>query len=353
MACGDLGRTYIVFSGCHNQDLVKDMTAQIVDDGNYKADNDADSGHDGEDGLQSTANELLDYFPILQDLVKDIQNTCQCFPCSGGRVNLGLPKDENCLAFKAFMEVMFYFSHGIADAFGAPDASGSSEKAAISDLGALDILKQAIRWNLFDSSLLEGTLTWHSLLSTAARVFLGCPALENMTDACRDEGGAEVHTSFASRVKPTVVAIQYGALSVAAPWLDISQPLKLRHCLRFEIVPGARLAICTGDMENNRTLLHNVTGDISVVETQQTEDVSDFNERFPPQQHKQNTRLQLNEDASQETYSWVLVSVDQYRHKLLMRVLSGLHSRMVEPSRTIVQLSRAISIPTCGHDVSS
>jgi hypothetical protein len=156
--------------------------------------------------------------------------------------------------------------------------------------------------------------------------------------------GVERHGSFASDVKPTVVAIQYGGLSVVAPWLDISQPLALRGCFRFDILHG-QVAVPTGVADDGSPMLHCVAGDTAIIETQATEIVSDFSRLFPPETRDPGTTVHLDDDACEEVCDWVLVSGDRAPHKLLMRVLAGKHSRMVELSRAMVQLSRVIRIP--------
>jgi hypothetical protein len=332
MQCGSLGRPFVVFSGPASHDIPQ---------------SDKDSSWDDTgDELQARLNELLDFYPILYDLVDEMKKNCKCYHCDGAQNKIPIHKDESCLAYSALMEVMFYFSHGIADALGAPDASGSGAPAA-EDFGASEILHEAIRWNLFDADKMEGTISWHTLLNTAARVFLGSPPLKNFTDAYLDDGGVEVHKSFASHVKPTIVAVQYGALAIIAPWLDISHKLNCKGCFRFEAVRGC-IALRCGELQGQH-IFRGIPSDIYVIETQRTEDVRDFAKNFQSMCSKPATKLRINKDESQEVWDWVLMSMDQNRHKLLMRVQTGHHSRMVDPSRAIVQLSRTIRIPTCSH----
>ncbi|KAH8666782.1 hypothetical protein BX600DRAFT_281404 [Xylariales sp. PMI_506] len=347
--CAELNRPYVVFSGGSSggNDTTRQGMGSKYDNPSTIPENDDNVSGDGnDDDLQARVNELLDYFPILQDLVTDMRRTCACHWCSENRASALFHHDENCFAFKAVMEVMFYFSHGIADAFGAPDVSGTT-KTTTEDFGAVDILHEAVYWNLFNSEDREGTVSWHTLLSTAARVFLGCRPLREMSDGYRPDGGVEVHTSFAGYVKPTIIAVQYGSLSVVAPWLDITQRLSCRGCFRFQVVQG-RIALQSGEV-NGQPVLRGLPGDMCVVETQQTEDVFDFRESDPLTPLKAGARVRVEVDTSPETCDWVLVSADQTLHKLLMRVQSGQHSRMVEPSRALLQLSRKIDAPRCEH----
>lgn len=371
---GGLGRPYVIFSTPSDESSLlrsrhapKNGEATSLDTGDFELTDDhrqglhtveEDDSLDDDDPLLGTANELLDYFPILYDLVSEMQKTCRCWRCVKQRQRLKHAKlfnDGNCAAFTAFMEVMFLFSHGIADSFGASDASGIGKDAALRDLGAVGILKDAIRWNLFDPSIAEGTVTWHALFDTAARVFLGSPTLSTMTDAVRDYWGAEAHTSFAHRLMSTVVAVQYGSLAVVAPWLDISHPLSLKRCFRFEIARG-QIAVSVEEDTNSgyHSKFHQIAADMAVVETQAADSVSDFIKRFPSTVHGPNAEATLlNDHCDKIICDWVLVSVTKERHKLLMRVRAGEHSRMVEPSRAMVQFTRATSVPRCCHESQS
>ena len=121
MKFGELGRPFVVFSRPSDEQPhhggVNDFDSENLGD------------PDNEDDLKERLNELLEFFPILYDLCSELQATCTCFHCDPkhGMRKGRLHKDENCLAYSAIMEVMFYFSHGIADAFGAQDASGTGK----------------------------------------------------------------------------------------------------------------------------------------------------------------------------------------------------------------------------------
>jgi hypothetical protein len=130
-------------------------------------DEDDDMEYDDDGGdvdFEDQPQVLIKYFPILQDLAEQGRVACKCFQCSkeGGQPLLW---DENCLRHKTFVEVMFYFGHGIADAFGAPDVSGCSKTLA-GDSGAMAILFDAISMARIDPSKLEGKVDWHTLLNT-------------------------------------------------------------------------------------------------------------------------------------------------------------------------------------------
>ena len=288
---------------------------------------------------------LFKYFPILQDLIEQGRVICKCFHCSKDKGQSFL-WDENCFRYKTFMEVMFYFSHGLTDAFGAPDVSGYIE-AESGDFGGMAILFDAIEMARIDPGNLQGKVDWHTLLNTTCQVFLGCGALDTMTDATYNDAASHPHMQH---LGSTIVAVQHGDLAVVAPWLNLSQRIDLRKCFRWEFIQG-RLGVSVDEV-SGKVLLQEVARDTSVIETQHTEDVSDYARMFKMPSHPAGANIQLSKDKSEETCDFILVSAGEKRYKLLMRVTSEAHSRMVDPSRAVIKMARGIQTLRCNHDVS-
>jgi len=348
--CGELGRPSVVFSPPPQPYLptVDDLmgTSDEEEDYDMEFNNEEDDDEDdGEVSFEDQPRVLIKYFPILQDLVDQARLACKCFHCSKDK-GQSLLWDENCLRHKVFVEVMFYFSHGIADAFGAPDVSGCSETSA-GDSAAMAVLFDAIHSVRLGLGNLEGKLDWHTLLDTTSQVFLGCPPLEVMTDATYNDSTVDVPLAHTQHVGTTIIAVQHGDLAVVAPWLDLSQKIVLRRCMRWEFIQG-RLGVSAGE-KSGKVLLQEVARDTSVIETQHTEDVSDYAERYKMPSHPAGAGIQLNKDKTDEACDFVLVSVSEKRYKLLMRVTSGAHSRMVDPSRAVIRLARGIQPLQCSH----
>ncbi|KAM0237774.1 hypothetical protein ACHAP5_008944 [Fusarium lateritium] len=301
---------------------------------------------------------ILSFFPILQDLVQEMKANCECHQCQllseqgeQGDTLSTFNYDSNCLGYLAFSETMFYFSHAVADAFGSPDASGlpSFSTSLEGDLGALAILDDIIRGSRPGNL---GTVTWDSMFNTALRVFLGAPPMDSSPKSLNEAHRQRFGTSgIDGGGVPTVVAVQFGSLAVIAPWLDISRPLSCRRSFRFEIVYG-RLAFCSTTADGTPSL-RGLSGDLCVVETQRTEDVSTVNSASPPEVQKAGTVLSLGSDDSEERWDWIVVPVSQTRQTILLRVVSGEISRMVQPSMAIRQLARALEAPPCNHRPSS
>jgi hypothetical protein len=119
MQCGELGRAFVVFSP------PPESTPPTVEDFmDMDSDYVASSGGGSDDAFEESPEILLKYFPILGGLIEHVRASCKCFHCYNTGPYSSFQFDVNCLQYKAFMEVMLYIGHGIADAFGAPDVSG-------------------------------------------------------------------------------------------------------------------------------------------------------------------------------------------------------------------------------------
>jgi len=92
-----------------------------------------------------------------------------------------------------------------------------------------------------------------------------------------------------------------------------------------------------------------VARDTSVIETQNTEDVTDYAKMFKMPMHPGATEIQIVNDKSGASCDFLLVSIGETKHKLLMRITSESHSRMVDPSRTITKMAHGIHNLKCEH----
>jgi hypothetical protein len=145
----------------------------------------------------------------------------------------------------------------------------------------------------------------------------------------------------------SVIAVQHGDLAVVAPWLDITQRLSSRRCFCFTVVEG-RLGLPIEETPSG-PVLQELARDVAVIETQHTEDVSDYANRNKTRQHPPNNILEILDDSAESFCDYVLVSVNQTRYKLLMRVSSHSHSRMVDPSVAMLKVATKVYPVTCDH----
>lgn len=124
----------------------------------------------------------------------------------------------------------------------------------------------------------------------------------------------------------------------------------MRRCFRWEHIQG-RLGLAAGDDASGKLRLQELARDTCVVETQHTEDVSDYARLFQMPHHPASAGIQLGRDKSDEIFDFVLVSAGEERYKLLLRVTSESHSRMVDPSRAIIKMARGFRTLRCSHGV--
>jgi hypothetical protein len=343
MQCGELERTFVVFSEPPEQTPPTVEGLLNDPDQDFVMEDDAGSSDPEEDRLEY----LLNYFPILQDLLGQVGQSCRCHCCYQQGPYTTFRLNRGCLQFTSLMEVMFFVAHGIADALGASDASSSAD-AEEDDFGVIRLLLEAIEGIRFPTRFYEGKIQYNTFLSTAIQVFLGCPSLEQLTPSAENDTLIKAKPNFMQHVGAAIVAVQYGNLAVVAPWLDISKPIRTRNCFRFSIAEG-RLCLASDEWSQGPVAIQEVTRDIAVVETQHTEDVRDYINRYEKQSEAPGTQIAVSDDTSDEHCDYVLVSVDENRYKLLMRVSSNTHSRMVDPSRAILRISSNIPKLKCVH----
>ena len=348
MQCGDLGRSFVVFSP------PREPTPPTVEDIWDEAENEGEQMelHTEEESVdfEDKPEHLLRFFPILNDLDDSVSQSCRCYRCHRQGPLPGFHFDDHCLRYKAFMEVMLFFSHGITDAFGAPDASSCAGDVSTGDSGAMAILFDLIDDVRFDPQRSDGLLSWNTLLSTSAQVFLGCLTLSTYTDSSYNDSATDIlptHLTNPTNISSIVVAIQYGDLAVVAPWLDISQPITIRKSFQFTIAEG-RLGLM-GDEGSDSLSFQSLGRDVAVIETQHTEVVSDDTDQLLPHTTGSNAQLELLDDRSEPLCDYILVSVHETKYKLLMRISSNAHSRMVDPGRAILRLFQGMIKVKCKH----
>lgn len=311
-----------------------------------------DSEHSDEDMVDGSAAseenddeyepaKLLNYFPILQDLLAKVRQSCNCHIC-----RLPKPKFQShkgCLQRIVLHEVLFYIAHAIADALGAPDSSAiSSVKIELDDFGVSRILLDAV-----DPG--RQAINWHAWLDTASRVVLGCAPLEDLDGSVsRDMHYSEkAFFSDTGALTATTVAVQFGDLAVIAPWLDLAIPISTKGCFGIVVTRG-RIGVIVERFDGS-CQFQPVEAETAVVQTLETEETSDFVERFPKQQEPPDSKISIPTDHSEVSSDYILVSDGPSLYKLLMRVSSGTHSRLIDPSIAMLKLSQQVPTVICNH----
>jgi hypothetical protein len=291
----------------------------------------------------SVFDKMIRHFPILLDLMAKIRPHCSCITCPIGFV-LGKepplisatsnnPRKQGCLQWTAAEDVLLLLAQGIADAFNVADCSGIQDADRL--VNGMTVLLH---------ELCRGSIRWNTWFRVAASVFLGCPFRES--------------SSADSEPEPTLAAIQFGDLSAVAPWLDLSQNLKVFGC--FKLI-GARGRI--GVMRHGahgETRLHRVESNFAVVETEETEDTLQWYYQGRRQRHADDPTAQPEHDSPALTLStdscnlksdFILVSVADDCYRLLLRVQSDGNSRVIDPSDAMRGVIKANFRAICLHEL--
>ncbi|RYP91348.1 hypothetical protein DL770_002488 [Monosporascus sp. CRB-9-2] len=300
-----------------------------------------ESAASDENDDEDEPTKLLNYFPILQDLLAKVRQSCNCHVCKLPK--LKFQPNQGCLQRMVLHEVLFYIAHAIADAFGAPDSSArSAVEIESDDLGVSRILLDAVHPG-------RQAMNWHSWLNTASRVVLGCSSLEELDGSMsRDMHYSEkINFSEMRLLTTSTVAVQFGDLAVIAPWLDLAVPISVKGCFGMVVARG-QIGIIVKGLDGS-TQFQPVEAETAVVQTLQTEEISDFVERFPKQQEPPDSETTIPTDRAEVSSDYILVADGPSLYKLLMRVSSGTHSRLLDPSLAMLKLSQQPAVVACTH----
>ncbi|MCJ1323464.1 hypothetical protein MMC10_000124 [Thelotrema lepadinum] len=287
------------------------------------------SAHPSIDDLVLSVEEMVSSFPILQDLLEDLQRDCHCHDCRKGS---GVGKFKaGCLQERGWIAFCLLLAHTIADGFGAPDASG------LTDPHALAILVQ----NLLSELVVQRKVSWDKWFALAATVFLGCPT----GFAIEDDHGKT--TNYVDQGASALVAIQFGSLVVASSWVDLTRELRLEGCFGLEIAEGN---------------LHGVPQDFAIVQAEATmNSIVNARDLILPTlnldsegeatsiPHSISQLFDLSKlDDCELAYQTAIVGGADIPYRLLTMVQSGKHIRVVDPSRAVLALAWSLA-PACQH----
>jgi hypothetical protein len=271
--------------------------------------------------------EYLAHFPILCDLIRKVIPDCMCGSCSPSNYSVPQSLKPGCLASSALNEVLLLLSHSIADGFGVNNVSSIADINPIVE-GVTVLLSELV---------MERRICWDTWFGVAASVFLGCPFERPLPPTHPSFGG----TSF--------VAIQYGNLAAQAPWLDLSRKLTVYGC--FELIQcKGRLGVVTKSRENEQyTEFRGVEENFAIIETENTEDNSAFCSRNKKLATVVDHRLMLEHDQAAVDTDVILFPVDNKFYRLLLRVRTESHWRIVDPSDAFSGTIRLLPSSKCQH----
>ena len=228
---------------------------------------------------------MLKNFPCAEELLKNMQESCQCQNCRS-RGSLSSSK-KGCLRYSAVLELCILVSHAVADALGAEDASGAPDPEHTM-LGVITLLSEVV-----DQEIVR----WDTWFAVATHAITGC-SWDSFTDLGgdpEDEGG----TSWAG--------VQYGSLAVLAPWLGNIQGIK---------------------------------DDLALIRTEQAS--RNHSEKLDRMDVVENQVEKLaNTDDTPFEVQKALFRAENSMHRLLVIVKVNNHLRLVDPTRSMMNLSRS------------
>ena len=276
--------------------------------------------------------QLTRHLPILQDLMFKLERTCQCNWCYDGlraeTKRYGyLP--AGCLRSVAFNSVLVLIGHSIADGFGCDDVSGIQGSNKMVAQSSLDLMLRLCQ---------DKTVDWNTWFQTAACVFLGCP--NTFTNE-------ESRHSFQGQ---TCAAVQYGNLSVLAPWLNLKAKQRLQHCFTLIHQTGTINVSRRVHGQEDTFRLQGMNETFAVVQIHETEVTTSYAFSSQGRTHLcKGDSLELEYDQSNTECELLLVSTQQHTYRMLFKVRSERHSRIINPADTMLQLGRCHLLDVCNH----
>ena len=121
---------------------------------------------------------MLKNFPCAEELLKKLQESCQCQNCRSKGILSSSRK--GCLRYSAVLELCILISHAVADALGAEDASGAADPEHTM-LGVITLLSEVI-----DLEIVQ----WDTWFAVATCAVTGCSwdSLAYLGEDSEDEG---------------------------------------------------------------------------------------------------------------------------------------------------------------------
>ena len=263
-------------------------------------------------GSETTPEEVLKNFPCAEQLLENMQKSCRCPNCrSEGSLSRS---KRGCLRYSAVLELCILVSHAVADALGAEDVSGAPDPED-AKAGVMTLLSEVI-----DQEIVQ----WDTWFGVAACAVTGCSwdLFTKNKGISGDEGGS------------SWVGVQYGSLAVLAPWLDFRAPLKIDGSFKILYIEGS---------------VEGVKDDKSLIQTEHAPaDPPGLSDPIDMGASSSRTYEKLaSTDDTPFQVQKALFRVERSLHKLLVIVRVSNHLRLVDPTRSMVNLSRSQQAGCC------
>ncbi|KAL8798850.1 MAG: hypothetical protein Q9182_006328 [Xanthomendoza sp. 2 TL-2023] len=269
----------------------------------------------------SRLESLLPHFPILRELVSKLEAHCKCIMCRTENTNKkGVkPLREGCFKHLALSEVLILVSHAVADAFGVDDTSARRDTDSLVGLMTLILL----------GIVKEKSIDWNSWFCLASSVLLGCSVREIL---------------FGDRLEDTsrpICALQYGNLAAIAGWLDMTKELRVHGSFALNYGEG-KLGTINDDRNDNQ--FRGILSDLAIVQTEEREDTGSYDILHPKEPDCSWSEMCDLTDHSKAKSDCILVSLGHDGYRLLTRVKSDTHSRIIDPTEAVVRVAAGVPL---------
>ncbi|KAL8818353.1 MAG: hypothetical protein Q9223_002988 [Gallowayella weberi] len=206
-----------------------------------------------------------------------------------------------------------------ADAFGVADTSARRDTDTLVGLMTLILL----------GIVEEKSIDWNSWFCLASSVLLGCSFRDGL---------------FGDRVEDParpICALQYGNLAAVAGWLDMNKELRVHGSFALNYGEG-KLGTINDDHKDNH--FRGILSDFAIVQTEGTEDTSSYNLLHPKAPDRSWSEMHDLADHSKAKSDCILVSLGHEVYRLLTRVKSDTHSRIIDPTEAVVKVAAGIPL---------
>lgn len=267
---------------------------------------------------------LLPHFPILRDLVNNVKVYCECVMCKTESTDKKIKETKKnirggCFQHLALSEVLILLSHAVADAFGVDDTSARRDTETLVDFMTIILL----------GIVEDKSIDWNSWFCLAGSVLLGCPIRENLFgDGVEDSS------------RP-ICALQYGSLAAVAGWLDMNKELKVHGSFSLNYGEGKLGTINEDDSDNH---FRGIVSDFAFVQTEEMENTTSYNNLHPKAPDRGWSEMRDLTDHSKAKSDCILVSLGDNVYRLLTRVKSDTHSRIIDPTEVMVGVAAGIPL---------
>ncbi|KAL8710896.1 MAG: hypothetical protein Q9225_007212 [Loekoesia sp. 1 TL-2023] len=287
--------------------------------------------------------DIIKFFPYAQAMLDDMGVACKCANCAKALRNLRDSK-PGCLRLSALTKLLHLVGHAIADAYGAQNVSGVGDPET-----QVPLIVKVLSELIYDQ-----VVCWDTWSRLVVSIVTGCDA---------DPSGA---VEDAESGNSSYIALQYGNVVAAAPWIDLTKPSKIRGSFGLSFLEGniAGLPDELGflECENSEyvtTIPKSPKARPSTVETRVKMQASENDqiEPFIPGPEQRFETIAALQDASQiDTFKVKVVTavfrIESHRYPYMTTVEAGTRLHIIDPTYVLRNLCFS-KVPNCDHKLRS